>query len=400
MLGSRPMSADALRYQTGFGERLRDRGACRRAADRAEQSAEAAVRPVYRGDQRHAVHRAARAEPADVDVPDPAVRRARAVSRRSTPALLRSAPFNEAAADAEPAALAAAADSESADRFRCRASSRSAATAIPRCRLGAAMHMYAANASMTDRFFYDADGELLIAPQLGALLVRTELGILRVAPGEICVVPRGVKFRVELEDGEARGYVCENYGPHFRLPELGPIGTNGLANSRDFLVAGRGVRGTRRRLPSRREIPGRPLGGRDRSLAARHRRVARHVRAVQVRPRALQRDEHGQLRPPGPVDLLRARGAVGDSGHREHRVRADRRPLDRRAQHVPAAAVPSQRRERVRRPREGPLYRQGRRVRARLREPAQLHGRPRTGLRVVRARLRGRAKIRSTSRTR
>ena len=104
----------------------------------------------------------------------------------------------------------------------------------PALQLGAAMHMYAANASMTDRFFYDADGELLIAPQLGALLVRTELGILRVAPGEICVVPRGVKFRVELEGTEARGYVCENYGPHFRLPELGPIGTNGLANSRDF----------------------------------------------------------------------------------------------------------------------------------------------------------------------
>jgi len=106
----------------------------------------------------------------------------------------------------------------------------------PALQLGAAMHMYAANASMKDRFFYDADGELLILPQLGALVVRTELGILRVAPGEICVVPRGVKFRVELEDAAARGYVCENYGPHFRLPELGPIGTNGLANSRDFLA--------------------------------------------------------------------------------------------------------------------------------------------------------------------
>jgi homogentisate 1,2-dioxygenase len=104
----------------------------------------------------------------------------------------------------------------------------------PAQQVGCAMHMYAANASMKDRFFYDADGELLIAPQLGALLVRTELGALRVEPGEICVVPRGVKFRVELEDNAARGYVCENYGPHFRLPELGPIGTNGLANSRDF----------------------------------------------------------------------------------------------------------------------------------------------------------------------
>ena len=94
----------------------------------------------------------------------------------------------------------------------------------PAAQSGAAVHLYAANASMTDRFFYDADGELLLVPQEGALTVRTELGILEVAPGEICVVPRGVKFRVELA-GFARGYVCENYGAHFRLPELGPIGT-------------------------------------------------------------------------------------------------------------------------------------------------------------------------------
>jgi homogentisate 1,2-dioxygenase len=106
----------------------------------------------------------------------------------------------------------------------------------PAQQMGCAVHMYAANASMRDRFFYDADGELLIAPQLGRLVVRTELGALAIAPGEICVVPRGIKFRVELLDGEARGYVCENYGPHFRLPELGPLGTNGLANSRDFLA--------------------------------------------------------------------------------------------------------------------------------------------------------------------
>ena len=105
----------------------------------------------------------------------------------------------------------------------------------PALQTGAAMHVYAANESMTDRFFYDADGELLIAPELGTLFVHTELGILGVAPGEICVIPRGIKFRVELETDAARGYVCENYGPHFRLPELGVIGTNGLANSRDFL---------------------------------------------------------------------------------------------------------------------------------------------------------------------
>jgi homogentisate 1,2-dioxygenase len=101
---------------------------------------------------------------------------------------------------------------------------------------GAAVHMFAANTSMRDRFFYDADGELVIVPQLGRLAVHTELGILDVQPGEICLVPRGVKFRVELPDGSARGYVCENYGQHLRLPDLGPIGTAGLANARDFLA--------------------------------------------------------------------------------------------------------------------------------------------------------------------
>jgi homogentisate 1,2-dioxygenase len=89
---------------------------------------------------------------------------------------------------------------------------------------------------MTDRVFYDADGELLIVPQLGRLLLWTEFGPLDVAPGEIAVISRGVKFRVELPDGQARGYVCENYGAFFRLPDLGPVGANGLANPRDFLA--------------------------------------------------------------------------------------------------------------------------------------------------------------------
>lgn len=106
----------------------------------------------------------------------------------------------------------------------------------PSIQAGAAIHVYAANQSMQDRFFYDADGELLIVPQLGMLVIHTELGVLDVPPGQICVIPRGVKFRVELPDGTARGYICENYGQHLRLPELGPIGTFGLANARDFLA--------------------------------------------------------------------------------------------------------------------------------------------------------------------
>ncbi|GAA2518993.1 homogentisate 1,2-dioxygenase [Streptomyces gobitricini] len=100
-------------------------------------------------------------------------------------------------------------------------------------RTGMAVHLYHANASM-DRVFSDADGELLIVPERGGLLLRTEFGILAARPGEVALVPRGVRFRVELLDETARGYVCENYGRPFQLPDLGPIGANGLANPRDF----------------------------------------------------------------------------------------------------------------------------------------------------------------------
>jgi homogentisate 1,2-dioxygenase len=105
----------------------------------------------------------------------------------------------------------------------------------PALQVGVGIHVYAANTSMKGRYFYDADGEMLIVPQQGKLAVHTELGILGVAPGEICVVPRGMKMRVDLE-GPSRGYICENYGLTFRLPDLGPIGANGLANPRDFLA--------------------------------------------------------------------------------------------------------------------------------------------------------------------
>ncbi|MGE0799783.1 MAG: homogentisate 1,2-dioxygenase [Lautropia sp.] len=102
--------------------------------------------------------------------------------------------------------------------------------------IGVGIHCFAANRSMGDRSFYNADGEMLIVPQRGALYIRTELGVLDVPPGEVAVIPRGIKFSVDLPEGAAAGYVCENYGAPFRLPELGPIGSNGLANPRDFLV--------------------------------------------------------------------------------------------------------------------------------------------------------------------
>ena len=98
---------------------------------------------------------------------------------------------------------------------------------------GVAVHLFRASKSMERRVFVDADGELLLIPQEGAIRVVTELGILELEPGWVGLVPRGVKFRVEV-DGEARGYVAENHGLPFRLPELGPIGANGLANPRDF----------------------------------------------------------------------------------------------------------------------------------------------------------------------
>jgi homogentisate 1,2-dioxygenase len=89
---------------------------------------------------------------------------------------------------------------------------------------------------MTERYFVDSDGELLFVPERGAITLRTELGPLAVAPGEIAVVPRGIRFAVELPQGAARGYLCENFGAAFTLPERGPIGANGLANERDFLA--------------------------------------------------------------------------------------------------------------------------------------------------------------------
>jgi len=106
----------------------------------------------------------------------------------------------------------------------------------PYAQAGCAIHLYAANRSMQGRAFYNADGELLIVPQLGRLRFVTEMGILEAEPQEIVVMPRGVRFRVDLLDAEARGYICENFGANFRLPERGPIGSNGLANPRDFLT--------------------------------------------------------------------------------------------------------------------------------------------------------------------
>ena len=106
----------------------------------------------------------------------------------------------------------------------------------PAAMSGVGIHLYAANRDMQGRFFYNADAEMLIVPQHGRLKLDTELGVIEIEPQEIAVIPRGIRFRVSLPDGLARGYVCENFGAFLRLPDLGPIGSNGLANARDFLT--------------------------------------------------------------------------------------------------------------------------------------------------------------------
>lgn len=103
---------------------------------------------------------------------------------------------------------------------------------------GIGMYIYAAGASMPEKTaFYSGDGDFLIVPQHGTLDIRTELGNILVRPMEICVIPRGIRYHVKLQDEEpVRGYILELYQGHFQLPELGPIGSNALANARDFQI--------------------------------------------------------------------------------------------------------------------------------------------------------------------
>ena len=106
----------------------------------------------------------------------------------------------------------------------------------PTTRSGVSIHVYLANKSMDNKAFFNSDGDFLIVPQKGSLFITTEFGKLHVEPEEIVVIQQGMKFKVELPDGQARGYILEVYDNHFVLPSLGPIGANGLANPRDFLT--------------------------------------------------------------------------------------------------------------------------------------------------------------------
>ena len=210
--------------------------------------------------------------------------------------------------------LAGAADRR---RLRRRACSPSRATATPHAQTGMAAHSTSPTARWSERYFVNADGELLIVPQAGPPARRTpSSGVLEVAPGEIAVVPRGMRFRVELPDGAARGYVCENYGAPFRLPELGPIGSNGLANARDFLAPVAAYEDRDGAVRAGQQVPGPPVGRRASTIrrstwspgTATTRRTSTTWRA--------SRHRHGQLRPPRPVDLHGAHLALRHAGHR------------------------------------------------------------------------------------
>ena len=104
----------------------------------------------------------------------------------------------------------------------------------PSMKDGLGIHVYSCNADMENEAFYSSDGDFMIVPQEGSLLIETEMGKLHVIPREIVILPRGLKFRVKLPEGKARGYMNELYKGHYTLPELGPIGSNCLANARDF----------------------------------------------------------------------------------------------------------------------------------------------------------------------
>ena len=180
---------------------------------------------------------------------------------------------------------------------------------------------------------------MLIVPQQGRARLVTELGVIETLPGEIAIMPRGLRLRVELPDGASRGYVCENYGAALRLPELGPLGSNGLANPRDFLAPVAAYEDTKARCTMVAKFQGN-------LWAAEMDHSPLNVVAW-----------HGNFTPykydlarfmvigtvsfdhPDPVDLQRAHRAVGHGRHRQHRLRDLPAALAGRRRHVPPALV-------------------------------------------------------------
>ncbi len=224
----------ALKYQSGFGNTFSSE-ALRGALPLGQNSPQRAPKGLYAEVLSGTAFTAPRAENQSTWMYKLRPSAMQPPFKRVSPGLLRSGPFDE-----EPA---------SPDRLRWNplplpqkptdfvaGLATLAGSGDPAGQSGIAVHIYRANRSMTERVFANADGEMMFVPQQGALRLATELGLLDVAPGEIAVVPRGMKFKVGLPDGPVRGYLCENYGALFRLPELGPIGAQGLAQKRHFLV--------------------------------------------------------------------------------------------------------------------------------------------------------------------
>jgi homogentisate 1,2-dioxygenase len=213
--------------------------------------------------------------------------------------------------------------------------------------VGMASHIYVANASMDRKYFYNADGELLLVPQHNVIRVFTECGLIDARPGEVVLIPKGMKFKVDLPNGPARGYVCENYGSYFTLPERGPIGANCLANDRDFLtpVAAFEDIETPCQLYVKAigklyvtDLPQSPL-----DVVV----VARQLGTLQIRSAAIFASWFGVVRSPGPLDLYCADVWVRRTRHRQCRLRYLSGALDRHGGFVPPALVPHERHERV-----------------------------------------------------
>ena len=182
----------------------------------------------------------------------------------------------------------------------------------------------------------------------GRPAIFTEMGMIELEPGEICVIPRGMMFKVELDRRPtARGYICENYGAKFTLPDRGPIGANCLANPRDFKTPVAGFEDKETPCRLHRQMVRPVLPDRDRPFAARRRRLARQLRALQIRPRDLLAGRRDPVRPSRPVDLHGADRAIGRSGHRQCRFRHLPAALAGGRAHLPPALVPPQHHERV-----------------------------------------------------